>query len=194
MSPLKSPLWYVKGNSLVALTKLLTRSLVALSENVSIAQPPKRTPPSGPSHHRFPYTLDHSPRQFAIPMARLWKGIIRVAAPGCYVEVCSLRNTLQQLLTGATGTECRSGDNRHAPRRRPPRSIRFFSTSKRVYRRVAPTGSRMSKMAERRLRVTTPPESASSLHSQEAREGETACLARLAHRHGAVRSSNVRGG
>ena len=46
-------------------------------------------------------------------------------------------------------------------------------------------------MAKHRLRVATSPESASSLHGQEAREGETACLARLAHRHRTVRSFNV---
>ena len=58
---------------------------------------------------------------------------------------------------------------------------------------MASTGSRMSKMAKHRLRFTTPPESASSLHSREAREGETGCLARLAHLHMPVRSSNTRG-
>jgi hypothetical protein len=61
MSPLKNPLWYVKGNSLVALTKLLTRSLVALFESVSIAQSPKHTtPPSPTRRHRFAATPNHS--------------------------------------------------------------------------------------------------------------------------------------
>jgi len=63
MSHLKNSLWYVKENSLVALAKLLTRSLVALFEIVSIAQSPKHTTPSSPTRRpRFPATLDHSPR------------------------------------------------------------------------------------------------------------------------------------
>ena len=52
----------------------------------------------------------------------------------------------------------------------------------------------MSKMAKRRLWVTTSPESTPSLHGQEAREGETGRLAGLSDRHRAVRASNVRDG
>ena len=55
---------------------------------------------------------------------------------------------------------------------------------------MAYTGARVSKMAKRRLRALTSPESATSLHSREASGCEGAAgytsMATLAHRHKAV--------
>ena len=82
-TPLKSTLRYVQGNSLVPLTKLLTKSLVALFEIVTIAQSPKHTTPPSPTRRpRFPTTLDHSSREIFTPMARRWKGIVHIIVPG----------------------------------------------------------------------------------------------------------------
>ena len=46
-----------------------------------------------------------------MPMARWWKGITQVTAPGgsrkYHVDVRFFRDTLHQLLTGATGMQAR---------------------------------------------------------------------------------------
>ena len=48
---------------------------------------------------------------------------------------------------------------------------------------MAYTGARMSKMAKRRLWVTTAPEFETSLHTQDACEEDAGCVATLAHRY-----------
>ena len=48
---------------------------------------------------------------------------------------------------------------------------------------MAYAGARVSKMAKRCFRVTTPAESATSLRNLEAREGDAGYLAVIAYRH-----------
>ena len=56
---------------------------------------------------------------------------------------------------------------------------------------VAYAGSRVSKMAKCCFWITTSPELATLLHSQEAREKDVRHLARLAHFRTALPSSNI---
>ncbi len=50
-------------------------------------------------------------------------------------------------------------------------------------KRVAYTGTRLSKMAKRGVWVTTPPESSDCLHKQNPSEGDDGCLATLTYCH-----------
>jgi hypothetical protein len=58
-------------------------------------------------------------------------------------------------------------------------------------RGVAHAGARVPKMAKRCFWVTTSPESATLLQSQNTSEGDAGCLATLAHRHMGLWLRNV---
>ncbi len=90
--------------------------------------------------------------------------------------------TLATAATTANWYDIRPSNNPQAPRSCSPGNFSFLRGSDCKCRGVANAGACVSKMAERRFWVTTPPASATFLLERNTCEGDAGCLAILTYR------------